>query len=1037
METSDEAVLPKTRLKKRHIFGGILVVLLALLVIAWWQRFTIADRLVKDQLKEAGVRATYKIKDIGFRTQRLTNIVIGDPKDPDLTARLVEINMTIGFGKPVVRSIWAEGVAVKGRFADGKLKLGELDKFRDLDSKKPFELPDLNIGLRRFTLSLQTPWGPLGVGVEGQGHMQRSFTGTMAMRSGHLIAGGCGVSNVRVDGEFVITNSQPTLNGPAKASALRCADLGLFVSQPNIDGEFRLNKAFDRWLGDAAFSFSSVQYKNHKLIAPAGEISFDGGLDRTNYQLALTKARYIGKDVAIAKIETQLTGDITAKDKGVAITMRGGADLTGGNADTAWLNGLASLARNTAGTPVGPVLAQLGPAINGVFRSFAATMELDGAVDENGRTTAVFDQFRLTSASGAKIEQSAPIELRNGALHSGIKIAMAGGGLPHGTLLMTRNGSAWAGTLALASYAANGASVHLPKLGFNRSAYGDWRFSGQALLSGPLIGGQVKGLSLPIDGRWSGGRFSLLTQCSDLRFQSFNMGTFSLPGQALRACPSGGPILQAGSGGTRFAVALPAVAGNAILGGTPIHYAGSQVRFSLDKGFVASNVTVDMGRGDNVTSLKMATLDGRFVKGGFSGAFSNGSATIGSVPILAENANGRWSYIRNNLELNAALTVSDAEQVDRFRTLNVPDLALVLENGVISAIGHLHEPTTGIAVSDVDIMHNLSNGSGRALLAADGLVFGDRLEPSMLTPLIVGAIANVKGMVNGDARIEWDASGVRSKGKFDTAALNFDAAFGPVDGLSTEVSFTDLLNLETAPMQIARLATVNPGIPAFDGQIRYRLLPGQRLEIEEGRWPFYGGELILESTILDFNVESKRNLTFRMVGLDAEKFLAGYEFDNLAVKGVFDGTLPMVFDQEGGRIVGGWLVSRKGGGEVSYLGQISYQDMGFFANYAFGALRSIKFDEMQIGVEGNIGGEVITEVRFRGLQQGSLAERNFITKQIAKIPIEFNVRIQAQFLQLIGNLRALYDPEFAAKKFKAEIDARLSDAVVPGEGDTK
>ncbi len=96
--------------------------------------------------------------------------------------------------------------------------------------------------------------------------------------------------------------------------------------------------------------------------------------------------------------------------------------------------------------------------------------------------------------------------------------------------------------------------------------------------------------------------------------------------------------------------------------------------------------------------------------------------------------------------------------------------------------------------------------------------------------------------------------------------------------------------------------------------IRYQLLPDQQVRIEEGRWPFFGGELILEPTVIDFDVEAERKLTFRLVGLDAEKFVAGYDFENLRVSGVFDGVLPMVFNQEGGRIVGGSLVSRPGEG---------------------------------------------------------------------------------------------------------------------------
>ena len=124
-------------------------------------------------------------------------------------------------------------------------------------------------------------------------------------------------------------------------------------------------------------------------------------------------------------------------------------------------------------------------------------------------------------------------------------------------------------------------------------------------------------------------------------------------------------------------------------------------------------------------------------------------------------------------------------------------------------------------------------------------------------------------------------------------------------------------------------------------------------------------------------------------------------------------------------------MSRPGGGEVSYLGPLSYKDMGVMANFAFEALRSIRFEDMQIGVEGNLGGEVVTEVRFRGLQQGTGAKRNFITKQLAKLPIQFNVRIQSEFMTLFGNLRPLYDGQYALQKIRDDAKPPVS---IPGEG---
>ena len=68
---------------------------------------------------------------------------------------------------------------------------------------------------------------------------------------------------------------------------------------------------------------------------------------------------------------------------------------------------------------------------------------------------------------------------------------------------------------------------------------------------------------------------------------------------------------------------------------------------------------------------------------------------------------------------------------------------------------------------------------------------------------------------------------------------------------------------------------------------------------------------------------------------------------------------------------------------------------------------------------------MVTEVHFRGLQQGSGAKRNYITKQLAKLPIQFNVRIEAEFLSLIGNLRSSR-AEYAAQSYKAYIDMAAS-----------
>ena len=1007
------------RFKKRRIFSAALLLLLVLLAIAWWQRYRLADNFVRDQITSRGITASYQIDEIGLRTQRLKNVVLGDPANPDLTAKIVEVDIIIGFGAPAIRTVRATGVRLRGQYLGDKLSFGELDKFMDPKSTEPFTFPDFKLQLKDALLSMATPWGGIGASLEGSGHLRNRFDGRLVVRSPKLDGGGCLAALPRFDGAIRIRDSQPELDGPVAAARLDCKAQGIALAAPALKGKVKLSKTFDNWVGDLGFAAKTARLSGEQLNAPSGKLSFFGDKERTEFDLALVKAGYGGSNLAVKKLSGNANGNIGFGNNGLAISARGDAQISGGSAPASMLAGISGLARGTKSTPVGPIMAGLEPALRSALRSFEGQLGFDFATGPQRASNLAVNDLSLSSQSGARISQFGPLTLAAGRLTGPLSLSLSGGGLPNANLALRQQGFGWAGTLALAPYATGGASISLPKLAFTGGAGGPWRFNGQATLTGPLMGGRIEGLSLPVDGSYGGSRFSMLTGCRDVRFTRFQTGALNLPATSFQACPQNGAILQVIGGETRMVFTSPKIAGRGTLGSTPLAFEGGNVRFDLDSGFAASNVSVDLGPPDALTQFNMASLGGRFTGGsGLSGTLEGGAGQIGNVPLLLEAVNGNWGWNNSVLTLDGMANVSDAEQVDRFKTMAIPNMQIALENSIITAIGYLAEPKTGIRVADVDIRHELNSATGRALLAVDGLTFGDRLQPEMLTPLTLGAIANVEGSVSGDGIIEWDSKGVRSRGKFGTNGIDFAAAFGPVTGLSTEVNFTDLLGMETAPGQIAKIAVVNPGVPAFDGRLQYRLLADQKVQIEGGRWPFYGGELILEPTILDFDIKAKRELTFRLVGLDAEKFLAGYELENLRVSGVFDGTLPMVFDAEGGRIVGGSLVSRPGGGEVSYLGQLSYEEMGTFANFAFEALRSIKFNEMQIGVEGNIAGEVVTQVRFRGLQQGSGAKRNFITKQLAKLPLEFNVRIEAEFLTLIGSLRALYDAEYAAQRYK-------------------
>jgi hypothetical protein len=295
----------------------------------------------------------------------------------------------------------------------------------------------------------------------------------------------------------------------------------------------------------------------------------------------------------------------------------------------------------------------------------------------------------------------------------------------------------------------------------------------------------------------------------------------------------------------------------------------------------------------------------------------------------------------------------------------------------------------------------------------------------------------VKGTVTGTGRIDWDEKGVSSSGRFSSDSLDFAAAFGPVKGASGTIVFTDLLGLTTAPDQVLKVASVNPGIEVTGGEVVFRLTNGQALSVERGTWPFMGGTLTMRPVTLNLGVSERRDYVLEIRSLEAAQFVQRMELENLSATGTFDGEIPLVFDVDGnGRVEGGHLVSRDGG-NLSYVGALTYKDLSTMANMAFDALRSLDYKGMAIDMNGPLTGEIVTRVRFDGVSQGAGAKQNIITRQIGKLPFRFVVTVTAPFYQVITNIRSMYDPAMVRSPQDLVAEGKLIDEngnlVAPGQ----
>jgi hypothetical protein len=994
--------------RRRAAVTSVAVLILAGVGL-WNERRSLADGAIANELTRRGVSATYRVVDIGLRWQRLENIVTGDPRNPDLTAEWAEVRVAATIGGMTATAIRAGGVRLHGRLIGDKVSFGSIDKLIPAQTGAPFTLPDLTVDLADARIALTTPYGNIGARLDGRGNLSDGFRGKLAAIVPVLAAAGCRADRATLYVDLAISNRQPTLKGPLRAAAMTCGAMKL--REPAVGLDVSLSEALDRWQGSNAVGLKTLSSGSQVLTDVTGRMSFAGDAKETTgtVQLgaasgAVVSARANGLSLAgkFGVRGTDFAGQGTVKAARVAV-------------DRSYATQLRAIVGSAGGTPVGPLLDKLVLAAVEAGKNIAVSADV-AAQSRGSQASAILTSADVTTTQGMRLHIGGGQGIGFGAagLFGDGQAMLAGGGFPTVTATFHREAAGETrGVARIAPYAAGAARISLTPVQFAVSRAGTARVVTTAMLDGPLGDGRVGGLRMPLAITFNHrGDISLNPDCTVAAFQALDVAGLKLSPASLRLCATKGALFSMVGGriGGGATVTAPRLSGR--LGDSPVSIAAGRMDVSLQgKRFAVGGLSAQLGNPGSLTTLDLGTVDGAFVRENLVGKFADLSGTIGNVPLLIAAGAGNWNLDRGVLALTGKARVSDEAKPVRFNTQDADDVKLRLAGGKIAVTGMLREPTTHTAISAVSITHDLGSGAGRANLDVAGLNFGNALQPEKLTPLTLGVIANVEGNLSGKGEIEWTSAGVTSTGKFMTKGLDFAAAFGPVTGLSGEINFTDLLGLVTAPGQTVSLAVVNPGIPVPDGRVTYHLAPGQKIVVEGGRWPFAGGSLILDPTTLDMGVTKERRLTFRVEGLDAAKFIQQLEFENLAATGIFDGEMPMIFDDAGGRIVGGRITARPGGGTLSYVGEVSNAKMNAFAKLAFDALKSIRYNNLAIEMDGALDGEIISKVNFRGVNEAQRTEkRGYFARQFSNLPFIFNITIRAPFRGLLTTARTFQDP---------------------------
>ncbi|MDP9057116.1 MAG: YdbH domain-containing protein [Pseudomonadota bacterium] len=997
--------------------------------LAWVERIDIAQRLIDRQIQQLKLSARYRIDAIGPGTEVLSDVSVGDAAKPDLTIARLEIYTGWSGALPAITGLKLVGARLHGTYVDGHLSFGSLDRWL-VTSREAFRLPDIALSLRDFRVGIAGP-RPMGIAVDGSGNLRDGFAGTAAMAAPALQAGGCVGNAAQFAGQLAIHDEQPRVIGPLRMAHLACAASGLTLDAPDLKFDMLLAPALTGGTARLVLTTGAARWSHESAarLTGSGDGSLHNGVLAANFGISAEKVSAPSAGAAQFGIAGHLRADLQH------INVQGDGTLSGRGIapDPAWVALLARAQANSAGTFAAPLLADLraGLARETAASKFSGTWILRHSVQG---TTLDVPQANLDGAQTARWVSLNRVMLQqagDGKLALAGDFALTGRGFPQlrGQITTLANGAGDA-RLAMASWIAGTTSLAMPGLAVHWTGKGGVGFASSVILSGPVPGGNVTGLRMPLEGNWSPTiGLRLGNHCTALSFDRVSLGTLTLGmagnRQPLTLCPaaSGGAIVALDGRGPRVAMRSAGLKLAGRINGSAVNIATGPMALNWPGGFLASNFDVAMA--NSTPSLGAAKSAGAAGQAAHvhiaqltaslgavtSGQFTGGEVSMAGTPAALRDASGDFHWANGRLTVNRAVfRVEDPATTPVFAPILVNDATVSLANGVVSATASLRTSAAQRALAQIAIVHDLASSTGHADVRVPGLVFDKALQPKQLSPLAEGVIADARGILLGNGRFDWNHGHVTSHGWLSTASFDFAAPFGPVKGVSGKVEFSDLIGLVTAPDQSLAIASINPGIEVDDGILNFAVQPGHVLVINGAHWPFLDGTLALLPTRLVLGATELRRYELRVDGLNAAKFLARMDLSNLAATGIFDGNLPLIFDQNGGRIEKGLLLSRTPGGTVSYVGDLTYKDLSPMANYAFQALRSLTYRQMRIAMDGALAGDIVTHVTMQGVGQGPGAKRNLITNQIARLPIRFDVTITAPFMQLITSFRSLYDP---------------------------
>ncbi|MBY9065409.1 YdbH domain-containing protein [Hyphomonas sp. WL0036] len=730
--------------------------------------------------------------------------------------------------------------------------------------------------------------------------------------------------------------------------------------------------------------------------------------------------------------ELRLAGDLTrTADARAAFT--GGVQLNG----TTLTNDAIAPATNALKLP--GVLeahgAQLSGALSRAAKDFDTAFGLQANLGPGGLVIEADGPSALAAASGFRLEADGPedgawLRVQQGQVSMNGRLSLSGGGAPNlianlGQARLTRETLALEGaSIDLAPWSAGGRTIsaRLSALDFSGAAEG-FEAKGQGDFT---LTGELEGVTLE-HARLSGG-LSAVRDETGLRVQAdgapclafasgaITSGGITVPRADLNICPVDGRFIRQGrvlGGAARLGdVDIPL----AFSGGTgTVGLKGAMVDWTADKGFSflvsADTLSMPMTLGENTLTIDSGAPEVRIETGAgpvliraglgqtqFGGGMIPANVSARHFGFTGTSAPGGLS---GDVEARGVRIADNLE--DAVYQPVVGDFAGRIEGQRLVASGPFRIEATGTPVARADASIDIFDLKGTANITSERLVFiPGGFQPTMISQRLVGLFTAAEGEFTGEAAFTIDGGDIQ--GTADLSVLDFGfqtTRLGRVGGITGSVRFNDLMKLTTADNQQIAIASVNPGVPFSDGKVAFSLENGEVLHLSSVTFPFAGGELALAP--MDWSLQGSTpqrvEVTASRIGLT--QLIEVLKLPDTAAEGTVSGSFPVEFSPTS-VIVRDARLRADEGGRLSYTGGAvnAAAENDPTASLAFNALRDLEFYVLEVGLSGDLAGQMQADVVLAGRNIRSLPVTNGLTMPPGQA-FEFNMGFNLPLAQLI------------------------------------